>query len=410
MRHVTAALLLIAGAAAGFCQDPPPEPPAPPVTPRVGESEAQGEGQVVMMTARWPGRDDMSNTAFRVFSDQALTELVDVFPAGGAGGSAIMALRPGEYYVMAVVDANGNGQADPGDGFGFYGVTDLSPESRPQPLVVRDDAINAGRITILMTIGEDGRLVPIAEAIAAADGYVAGSVVGAAAPLFILLVPVDEAGHPVAVLADEDGAWRATASPGQYRLCALSDANADGILGAGDPIALIGFGEDEPLTVKPGEELAVTPPALSPAAEPPAGIPPVCAGRVTGITPPEGAIIQVAFCTDAALRRQAFAVAADASGRFVAAAAPGAYYLRATVDQAGDGTLGAGDMLGFYGVADLMGGDTPQPLAMVAGALRTDVTIAITARIGEDGRLTTYTAPDPDTTAPGDAAEDAAGE
>ena len=70
----------------------------------------------------------------------------------------------------------------------------------------------------------------------------------------------------------------------------------------------------------------------------------------------------------------------------------------------GDGALGPGDMLGFYGVADLMGGDTPQPLALVAGAVRADVTIAITARIGEDGRLTAYPAPDADTTAPGGAA------
>ena len=404
MRYVIAVLLLFAGSVPGVCQDPPPAPPAPPATPQAEAGEAQGQGQAVMMTARWPGRDDMSNTVFRVFSDQALTDLVDVFPAGGAGGSAIMALRPGEYYVMAVVDVNGNGQADPGDGFGFYGVNDLSPASRPQPLVVREDAINAGRITILMTIGEDGRLVPIAEAIAAADGYVAGSVSGAAMPIFLLLVPVDEGGHPVAVLPAEDGSYRAATAPGRYRLCALADANADGILGAGDPVALVGFGDAEPLTVKPGEELAVAPLALAPAAEPPAGVPPVCLGRVTGVTPPEGAVIQVAFCTDAGLRQQAFAVAADASGRFVTAAAPGAYYLRATVDQAGDGTLGAGDMLGFYGVADLMGGDTPQPLALVAEAVRTDVTIAITARIGEDGRLTTYTAPDADATAPGDAA------
>jgi len=315
-----------------------------------------------------------------------------------------MALRPGEYYVMAVVDVNGNGQADPGDGFGFYGVADLSPESRPQPFTVRDDALNAGAITILMTIGENGRLVPIAEALAAADGYVGGSVSGAVAPIFILLVPVDETGHPIALMAAEDGSYRGAAAPGQYRLCALSDANADGILGAGDPIALIGFGDDEPLTIAPGQERTVAPLILAPATEPPAGVPPLCYGRVTGITPPEGAVIQVAFCTDEALREQAFAVAADASGRFVAAGAPGAYYLRATVDLGGDGSLGTGDMLGFYGVADLLGGDTPQPLAMIAGAMRGDVAIPITARIDENGRLTTYTAPDADTTAPADAA------
>ncbi len=167
MKRLTVALLLLVAAAAGLCQDAE--------TPVV-------QGQVVVARAEWPDQD-LSNTAFRVFADQEFRELVDVFPAGGPDGTAIMALRPGDYYIMAVVDVNGNDRVDAGDGFGFHGVNDLSSQTRPQPLTVRADALNAAVIRILMTRGEDGRLVPIPAALADTDGFVAGTVTGAQGPV-----------------------------------------------------------------------------------------------------------------------------------------------------------------------------------------------------------------------------------
>jgi len=301
-----------------------------------------------------------------------------------------------------VVDVNGNDRADAGDGFGFHGVNDLSSQTRPQPLTVRADALNAAVIRILMTRGEDGRLVPIPAALAATDGFVAGTVTGAQGPVVIVLVPAADGGHAVAAIAADDGSFRVAAKPGQYRLCAVSDLTGDGILGAGDLVATRGWGDDEPLGLTPAGELGLSELALTAVEQPPAGVPPIVVGRVTGVQVEGDATIQVAFCTDEALRQEAFSVAADAAGRFVAAPEPGTYYLRATVDQTGDGVLGVGDMLGFYGVEDLLGQDTPQPLALVAGVLRTDADIAISARMDEDGRLETYTAPeDADTNAPG---------
>ncbi len=199
----------------------------------------------------------------------------------------------------------------------------------------------------------------------------------------------------------DDGSFRVAAKPGQYRLCAVSDLTGDGILGAGDLVATRGWGSEEPLEVTPDGELGLSELALAAVEQPPAGVPPIVVGQVTGAQVEGDATIQVTFCTDEALTQEALSVAANASGRFVAAPEPGTYYLRATIDQAGDGTLGVGDMLGFYGVQDLLGQDTPQPLALVAGVLRADADIAISARIDEDGRLETYTAPeDADTNAP----------
>ncbi len=119
-------------------------------------------------------------------------------------------------------------------------------------------------------------------------------------------------------------------------------------------------------------------------------MPALLAGRITGAEIPEGGRASVAFCTDAQLRNEAFSVAADADGRFAVVAEPGTYYVRVTVDRAADGELGAGDMLGFFGVADVLGGDEPAAVEVAQDTLRTDVEIAISAQIAEDGRLTAW--------------------
>ncbi len=126
----------------------------------------------------WPGQD-LSHATFRVFADAQMTDLVDLFPSGGAGGAGLLALRAGTYYVMVIVDVNANGIADAGDGFGFYGVEDLAASSRPQPLVVGDEVADVAAIHVLMTMGEDGRLAPVPDA-PSGDGTVTGRIVGAA--------------------------------------------------------------------------------------------------------------------------------------------------------------------------------------------------------------------------------------
>jgi hypothetical protein len=55
-------------------------------------------------------------------------------------------------------------------------------------------------------------------------------------------------------------------------------------------------------------------------------------------------------------------------------------------------------------VAELLSEDRPQTLELPPGALRTNLVIAITARLDETGRLIAYSAEtNADTNAPGDA-------
>ena len=85
-------------------------------------------------------------------------------------------------------------------------------------------------------------------------------------------------------------------------------------------------------------------------------------------------------------------VQAGSGGVFVAAIEPAVYYLRANVGP--DATPGPGDMLGFFGVSDLMGGQRPEALSLRGDQVRADVHLALTARVNDEGRLVAIPAAD----------------
>lgn len=387
MRPLAAAALIVLCAALAHAQDAP---------------ATEGEGQILVARALWP-EQDLSKAAYHVFADEARRELVDVFPATNPEGAALLALRAGTYWIQAVVDVNGNDVPDAGDGLGWYGVDELSSEARPQPLQVTGPRLEPVVVPILVTIAEGGGLSALPWAQARRTGTISGTVTGGEGDLIVALLATAEDQQSTVRRPEADGFFALKAMPGQWRLLVAADRSGDGVLGAGDLIATRGF-DDEPLTVEPGDELLLGEIALLACVAAPPELPAIVGGRITGAPLPEGAIGRVAFCPDAALRRVSFSLAADARGGFLAVAPPAIYYLRATIDRDSDGGLAPGDLLGFYGVADLLGGDTPHPLDLPPGALRTDLTIAITARLDETGRLVTYTAEaNADTNAPADA-------
>ncbi|MFO8079331.1 MAG: hypothetical protein R6V07_03395 [Armatimonadota bacterium] len=397
MKRATATLLMVLLAATVvFAQG------EKPVAQEQADEDAGDEGLTVLLRAVWPG-GDVEDTTFRVFNDPNMREPVDIFPA--AEGTAMAVLPPGEYYVMAVVDANGNNEVDAGDGFGFYGVADLSPESRPAPVTVEKAELNSATIPILMVRTEDGRLAPLPSAQQSTTGTLSGRITGAGDAgdsALVVALPVGMQTRPVVAVAAEDGSFELEAPVGTHMLVAIADADDSGTVSSGDLVATTGSSE-APIVIATGSTVTLDQPLeLDADGAAPEGMPALVAGRITGATIPEGAQASVAFCTDAQMRNEAFSIAAGAEGRFAVVAEPGTYYLRATIDREADGALGAGDMIGFFGVDSLLGGGEPASLEVGAETLRTDIDVTISARIGEDGRLTAYTADD-------DAADDEPG-
>lgn len=387
MRPLALALLIAMCVACAHGQEAPP---------------AEDEAELLVARALWP-EQDLSKTAYHVFGDPALRELVDIFPATEANGAALLALHPGTYWIQAVVDVNGNGVPDTGDGLGWYGVDELSGEARPQPLQVAGLRLEPVVVPILVTIAEGGGLSALPWAQARRPAIIAGTVTGGEGDTIVTLLPMDEGGRPIVRRLGEDGSFALKAMPGRWRLLIVAERSGDGVLGAGDLIATRGF-DDEPLLVEPGVNQTLGEIALPAGVAAPPGLPAIVGGRITGAIIPEGATGRVAFCPDASLRRISFSVDTDAQGSFLTVVPPATYYVRATIDIGSDGGVGPGDMLGFYGVAELLSEDRPQTLELPPGALRTNLVIAITARLDETGRLIAYSAEtNADTNAPGDA-------
>ncbi len=350
---------------------------------------------MVVVRATWPGQD-VEQTTFYVYADAAMKDRRHVFPADAGRGTAVMLLGPGEYYVMAIVDVNANKKADAGDGFGFYGVHSVSAEARPQPLRVTEGQPQTATIDIVMAMDAEGRLAPVArptEEPGGVIGVVTGQ--GELTP-FVLLLPAGADRQPLAAMAREDGSFEIEAAPGEYSLCAFADANGDGLIDGSDLrsrhwLAMAG---EAPVKVEAGEQTDLGRIKLALLEGAVEQVPALLSGLVTGAHLRTSTRARVSLYSDRALKSLVGTTPVGADGRFCVALAPGTYYAKVTVDLEGDGALTVGDMLGFFGVADIMSGERPQPLALSSNALRADLVIPLTARLDDQGRLVAIKAAD----------------
>jgi uncharacterized protein (DUF2141 family) len=387
-------------------------------------------GPTVMGRIVWPGQD-VSRAQVLIFSDQALTKLVDRFAAGGEKGAFVLILDPGEYYLMGVVDVNANGKLDTGDGVGFYGVPGPGkPEQERKPVkVAADSIIHDVVIAITARRSEDGKWVPIEGStlveLPKPEGIpavVAGAVTGAdavKAPLFVLILAAAER-RPAGLVAIPAGerTFDFTVPPGDYEVLVIADVSGDEKLGPGDAVGAYGVAD----WAKPPAEL----PKLTLASDARVGgLEIALNGRLAAeglVNPPEGAgalrldlatlpaiiagavpyaaaglkPVQVRLAADPGMSQPLAATdCKPGSGAFAIAVAPRTYYLTAMVDENGDGKLGPGDAIGFYGVSDLASGKAPPPVAVSPGSIVTGLTIPITIRISDDGKAVPIQPPRP---------------
>jgi uncharacterized protein (DUF2141 family) len=378
-------------------------------------------GPTIMGKIVWPGHD-LSQGQVRVYRDQALSELVDQFGTGGAGGTFVVLVDPGEYYLMAVVDGNGNGKVDQGDGLGFYGVAKFGAEGQEPALlkVGKDALIGDVRIPITAAIGETGKPEAIEApspvettptGIPASVGGMLTNVEQLEVPAFLMVLTAD-AHRPVAtvrVTADEPD-FHFSASPGDYHLIAVADVSGERRLGARDRVGAYGVPdwsepptELPPLTLTAGDEIGGVQIAMAghlgedgvvrslggagsfqlDASTLPAIISGAVIHRGAGLKP-----AQVRLSADPGMSQPIAAVECEPGpGTFVTHVNPGTYYVTAVVDENNDGRFGPGDAVGFYGIDDITAAEAPPPVTVENGSLVGDLNIRIAARITEDMKL-----------------------
>lgn len=347
----------------------------------------------VVVRLHWPDHD-LSNAQLRVFRDAARRDLAGVFPATGDSGNLVMALPPGAYYLTAVVDLNNDGQLNAGDGLGFYGVEDPVTQ-QPQPLEVKEK-FAAVRMPISLVMGEGGKLAPTGVQLSPLTPPPPTKICGVSGVLsnglgglqVVVFVPTSGAGPCVAALPAPDGTFSLVVPAGDYWVFAAEDANNTDGLDPGDLMAVYGYsaelGRQFP-TLKvegdmPGLQLVLQwvvgdtglLKSLDGLREGPQvaleTLPAVAIGSVSGR--PDASRLLLSASRDARFTDPLDA-AATAAETAVLALPAGVYYLSAMTVMNPDGrTRSPGDLIGFYGVADMRKAQSPQPLALRPGEIR----------------------------------------
>ncbi len=163
-------------------------------------------------------------------------------------------LKPGKYYLMAVVDKNRNNKLDTGDTYGFYGVKDLHKRGAfPKPVLVKRHTFTENleiQVSATYTKNDEknqqrtsqisGRIVPTPQNATKVqvEVYTSSALV-----------------NPIATATtDTDGQFTIKLPVGEYYVIANHDVDANGKYSEGDRLG--GFGTDA-ITTKPPSPLAL---------------------------------------------------------------------------------------------------------------------------------------------------------
>ncbi|MFQ6096195.1 MAG: hypothetical protein ACE5O2_00605 [Armatimonadota bacterium] len=393
----------------------------------------------------WPGHA-VGGARVDLCRDDRFRDVAFRSPPVEEGGSFAVMVTPGTYYARVVVDANGNGRADAGDGIGFYGVEDMTdPEDRPLPLVVEgEDFAVQVKIPVSAVIKKGGGLeavqtpASLGPASRKATAAIRGRLVSDASrfELAWVLCAAPNSWWKVGGAARPDpstGEFEVAVAPGKWALLAVVDADENGRFDTGDVVGLLGVDDFADSKARPtvvelrddstveGLQVAIrgrvidggnvvpmegdVPDEAADVNIQPSEMPGILEGRVVW---PNGRIrggtVNV-FRDPALLDHVATVDCARETGRFVLALPAGEYYLMAGVDADGDGRVSPGDGIGMYGADDLLGGAKKRPLRVDSGALVTHVRIVVSARFDRNLAPVPIEKEPPGAAAPGRAEE-----
>lgn len=346
-------------------------------------------------------------------------------------------LRPGKYYLMAIVDRNASNKLDDGDTFGFYGIKDFKERGAfPEPVLVKPNAFvddieihlsatyaakniinNKENTTIIF-----GRVYPIPQTETEVRIEVYDD------PAFV---------KPIATtITKPDGTYKLQLPSGEYYILANHDFDGNGRYSTGDrlgglgtesittkPPAAVAFdtGETRAVNVQlsaqydaegqlvPLNEVDIERPIVNLGPTPPADIVPEGEmGSITGkvttffatqktklkneeptsetdIPVPDG-ILSLSTSPDFT-DPMMVPLFLDENGRYLIDVKPGQYYILAVVDNNKDGQSGTSDGIGVYGTHQPVRGN-PAPVTVFAGKITPHVDIDIMAAyVDENGTM-----------------------
>ena len=214
------------------------------------------ENVEVSGTVVWRGHN-LDGCVLQVYMDPTLTRAIQQAEVK-TNGNFKLQLRPGDYYMIASVDTDGDGQYGPGDGVGGYGTLDMT--TRPPTVLTVTSGENAKiEIVVSAQYGVDGQLKPteskhrIVQSSEAETG-ISGRIVwdGKEFKRGILSLsdtPEFTSVIPIALNLEDGGQYRVAVPPGDYYVTVAVDVDSDGQTGLRDGVGV--YGTRQPVRGKP---------------------------------------------------------------------------------------------------------------------------------------------------------------
>ena len=205
----------------------------------------------------WPGHT-FERAWVVAASSPRLRDIVAVARPETQSGAYDLGLPPGEYVLVALVDANDSGRLDAGDCLGFVGGETLpGPEALLTPVRVEAEEPGAdANVHVVARLGEDGAVIPFVgkstdgpaakldpaslPALASGRVLLAGEAVKQGSVTFFRNKELSDVAS-VAPLGP-DGAYAAVLPPGAYYVMGGADMDGDDAMSPGDGLGVYGAG------------------------------------------------------------------------------------------------------------------------------------------------------------------------
>ncbi len=207
-------------------------------------------------TVTWRGHN-LDGCVLQVYVDPTLTQAIQQVEVE-AEGNFTLQLHPGDYYMIASVDADGDGQYGPGDAVGGYGTLDMT--TRPPMALSLASGENAEiEIVVSAQYDTDGQLKPtelkhnIVQSSDAVTG-ISGRIVWDGKKLkggilSLSDTPTFNSVIPIALDLEDNGRYKVAVPPGDYYVTVAVDVDADGQTGLKDGVGV--YGTRQPVRGKP---------------------------------------------------------------------------------------------------------------------------------------------------------------
>ena len=219
-------------------------------------------------TVRWTG-NLLKGGVIQAFREAAL--LKEVHQVGvSEDGKFSLQLPPGDYYLMANVDADGNGRYSLGDGLGGYGTVDIAT-TPPSALTLVAGTNPEITIFVSARYNADGQLEAVAEGAIDLSQDTSGGISGqirwdgkAFKEGILSISETPDFRSPVAISLnlENDGHYEVSIPPGDYYVMAVVDLDGDRKSGLRDGVGI--YGTRHPVRSKELQRVSVFPDYITP--------------------------------------------------------------------------------------------------------------------------------------------------